>query len=790
MADGGVSKCGRKAALSTFFAVTFIAFTFSVIALVSPAWQYVYLENGRTEHQHGLWLDCKRDFSFDYGRTREYYETLYRRDFQGSPFDIFFLPPLQCVYKFDYYIDPEDLYDHNHDENRIQNDAFQHLFLGWKIAALSGCGSAVVFSASALLLAVCAFCHRTFICASTVLVTIAAILSTIGVSVFYAWANYQDNKVIKEDEDTIYEQILGWAFYCQIATTMAHWFASMLGCCVTSVSFSKTRAKLVKIEVVEGGDESQLLSHGHSSSTAPFKRSFSAIYRVDSHSLRQWERDYMRNAREQQQSSETSFKRTSSMPNFSKKQRKAAQRKMAGKGNRELFSSTSNITDTTHTGSVNTLEMNRARGSAVFFGQGVENSQQPALPALPKLKSALKTPQQSRKSVNIDDSDVTYEYLPCDGSIGVSSFLGGRPPSSIRTYDPVYEQIGQESYLEPNSVRMKSTTNLNTDQTRKALLPTEPLPGSSQSIPTAHQKTTVINDVARLSSSVDMQRETDIRKQPVSGSRRTVEEVERMELFRRFPPKEEKPPTPPSLSVKPSAPNREAKPSLSIRNFGISLRPSHGYCDIGTTFDSAEAPKSSSPNRIKYSELEKVTGGNKPSAPSPLKYVSVERSSAERLRELMGRPSPSAEERVHLRSSSEAQAKTTTVNDSLDSSSIAGAGIAINTFGDRGRQRSITNLTFRPQSTTGASEVFERPDSMTLETSSVVSATARKPQPLQQMVHRKLLTTTPDEVDRSVGSSTMFENETMRDNTASYMRDAEVRLNLFMNDVVKDETTV
>uniref|UniRef100_A0A183F3U0 DUF4203 domain-containing protein n=1 Tax=Heligmosomoides polygyrus TaxID=6339 RepID=A0A183F3U0_HELPZ len=709
---------------------------------------------------------------------------------------------------------------------------------------LSGCGSAVVFSASALLLAVCAFCHRTFICASTVLVTIAgklfifllpnrsvryspsllslflAILSTIGVSVFYAWANYQDNKVIKEDEDTIYEQILGWAFYCQIATTMAHWFASMLGCCVTSVSFSKTRAKLVKIE---------------------------AIYRVDSHSLRQWERDYMRNAREQQQSSEvssqeqylliealrsntsqTSFKRTSSMPNFSKKQRKAAQRKMAGKGNRELFSSTSNITDTTHTGkssnlfkkevlalrlkssncwlfallvflvagSVNTLEMNRARGSAVFFGQGVENSQQPALPALPKLKSALKTPQQSRKSVNIDDSDVTYEYLPCDGSIGVSSFLGGRPPSSIRTYDPVYEQIGQESYLEPNSVRMKSTTNLNTDQTRKALLPTEPLPGSSQSIPTAHQKTTVINDVARLSSSVDMQRETDIRKQPVSGSRRTVEEVERMELFRRFPPKEEvivlfkKPPTPPSLSVKPSAPNREAKPSLSIRNFGISLRPSHGYCDIGTTFDSAEAPKSSSPNRIKYSELEKVTGGNKPSAPSPLKYVSVERSSAERLRELMGRPSPSAEERVHLRSSSEAQAKTTTVNDSLDSSSIAGAGIAINTFGDRGRQRSITNLTFRPQSTTGASEVFERPDSMTLETSSVVSATARKPQPLQQMVHRKLLTTTPDEVDRSVGSSTMFENETMRDNTASYMRDAEVRLNLFMNDVVKDETTV
>ncbi|KAJ1345513.1 hypothetical protein KIN20_000067 [Parelaphostrongylus tenuis] len=173
MAYGEVSKCGRKTALSTFFAVTFVAFTLSVIALISPSWQYVYLENGRTEHHHGLWLDCKRDYSFDYGRTREYYETLYRRDLQGSPFDIFFLPPLQCVYKFDYYIDPEDLYDHDHDENRIQNDAYQHLFLGWKIAALSGCGVAVVSSASALLLAVYAFCHRTFICASTVLITIA-----------------------------------------------------------------------------------------------------------------------------------------------------------------------------------------------------------------------------------------------------------------------------------------------------------------------------------------------------------------------------------------------------------------------------------------------------------------------------------------------------------------------------------------------------------------------------------------------------------------------------------------
>jgi len=43
---------------------------------------------------------------------------------------MFILPKLECVYKFDYYIDPEDLYDHNHDENRLWDDAYQHLFLG------------------------------------------------------------------------------------------------------------------------------------------------------------------------------------------------------------------------------------------------------------------------------------------------------------------------------------------------------------------------------------------------------------------------------------------------------------------------------------------------------------------------------------------------------------------------------------------------------------------------------------------------------------------------------------
>ncbi|KHJ79962.1 hypothetical protein OESDEN_20374 [Oesophagostomum dentatum] len=143
------------------------------------------------------------------------------------------------------------------------------------------------------------------------------------------------------------------------------------------------------------------------------------------------------------------------------------------------------------------------------------------------------------------------------------------------------------------------------------------------------------------------------------------------------------------------------------------------------------------------------------------------------------------------RSSPERPSQQTRQNDSFDSIPLSSNGIAINTFGDRERQRSITNLTFRPQSTTGASEVFERPDSMSLDSTSGITATARKPPiPLQQLVHRKLLTTLPDEVDRSIGSSTLFENDTMRESADSYARDAEIRLNLFMNDNTKDETTV
>ncbi|VDP12229.1 unnamed protein product [Onchocerca flexuosa] len=369
------SKCGQKTALSLFFLLELIAYVLGCIALISPSWQYVYLENGRTEHHHGLWLDCKRDYSHDYGRSREYYETLYRLNRQQSPFDQFSLPSLLCVYKFDYYIDSEDLYDHNHDENRLQDDANQHLLLGWKIASLAALGFAALTASAALLLSICAFCHRTFICAAAVLVTVAALLSSAGLLVFYIWANYQDNNIIKE-EDGIYQndgqrvsglmvpllvgtqellstnpllmnhlvmkisfpnrinsvlnpcsengyvcpheafsmQYFGWAFYVQTAATTMQFLASFAGCAVTSIAFRKSRTKLVKIEVIRAilcsvvdKDNSTLLDR-----TLPFKRSFSAIYKLDSSDLQKWEKDYTNLIQI------CNFKRAISVPNFKK----------------------------------------------------------------------------------------------------------------------------------------------------------------------------------------------------------------------------------------------------------------------------------------------------------------------------------------------------------------------------------------------------------------------------------------------------------------------------------------
>lgn len=733
--EEGASRCSRKTALSIFFVFELFAFVFCLISLISPTWQYVYLENGRTEHHHGLWLDCKRDYSNEYGRNREYYETLYRLDKQQTPFDQFFLPSLDCVYKFDYYIDTEDLYDHNHDENRLQDDANQHLFLGWKIAALAAFGLAILSSGAALLLCVCAFCHRTFICASSVLVSVSALLSSVGILIFYGWANYQDNSIIKE-EDGVYEQYFGWAFYMQIIGTVFHFLASFLGCIATSIAFTKGKAKLVKIEVVDG-DESTLLDDG---SSQQFKRSFSAIYKVDSAALRRWEREYMQKMKTETSVKQTNFKRAASMPNVKRGQR-VGQRPPSFS---DLARSSSNvhldIDGSNLTGTTNTISSNKAWIST----SSTMNTPKPVL------KSALKQPSIQVSSFT-DDNDVTYEVLPCDVQYATRPDLRQKgsilettitpPPgqqTSINVYDKVYESVQEppmvilDEYEQPNSLRARNSMSSFGDELsdyRTGLRPTSPLGGSAKSVDVLRTgvKSTVIDDVVDQHSDVGDRLSRSDRWRADEKEFSTSSEFlqlrcdeKRTEHKREIRAEVKRPAVP----AKPYSILRESPPQseLSIKEFAVNRKESSDFIKNGAT------------------------------------------------------PSFAKSEGISIN----------TFN--------------VGTFAKREGQRSITNLTFSP--VTGENiDAFERTDNSDASSlNSFLLPKTDKSNSLMRSVLTKvseahadrnklgrpktrLMSFVPNEVDRSVGSSTTFENDTMSEPSYDYLRDAELRLNLFMNGV-------
>ncbi|CAD5219011.1 unnamed protein product [Bursaphelenchus okinawaensis] len=403
-----MSASRRSAWLSGLFALQICGCTCLLLALVSPSWQYVYLEDGRTEHQHGLWLDCKRDYSNEYGRPRDYYETLYRRDHLQGPFDQFWLPALQCVYKFDYWLDEEDWFEHGYDENRLQGDAYQHLFIGWKIAALTAISFATVLSIAALVMLFWAFCYRTLVCVTSVLVILSLFGCSIGNTVFYFFANYQDNNIIKED-DGIYQQWFGWSFYASLVANFCLFVTSFIGCFATKATLGKKKAQLVKIELPEEDDEHLL--RVMSSNDNRFKRSKSAIYKIDSKELRKWEREQLKIMQK------TAFKRANSMPNM---------KKMPSKPSVNFMSSTSDISKA--------------------FTEPV-----------PRVNFIDQKPESS-------DDDVMYEYveantisLKSDRTYNTGPPLPKRPVTSTKlpVYDSVFDNVAkepEEDYLQPRSI--------------------------------------------------------------------------------------------------------------------------------------------------------------------------------------------------------------------------------------------------------------------------------------------------------------------------------------------------
>lgn len=123
-------------------------------------------------------------------------------------------------------------------------------------------------------------------------------------------------------------------------------------------------------------------------------------------------------------SNSQNFKRTSSVPNFSKNNRKSkrAARQQSGA---DFFSSTSNITEISHFGSNITMNTQQTRDTTQTAPAAIPFPTVPTSAANKPLKSALKTPTQARREMMTPEPVMnTYEY--CDSTIGVSSFLGSR----------------------------------------------------------------------------------------------------------------------------------------------------------------------------------------------------------------------------------------------------------------------------------------------------------------------------------------------------------------------------
>ncbi|CAK5047993.1 unnamed protein product [Meloidogyne enterolobii] len=236
--------------LICFLLILIFATTSLILGLLTPSWQIVYLEEGRTEHHHGLWLDCKRDYSYDYGRSKEYYATLHRHFDLARPFDQFWLTALNCVFKFDYWLDEKDWYELGYDENRLWGDAYQHLFLGWKIATLVANLISTICAIFAIIFLIFAFCHRLCTCIAAVLVVISVLSSIAGNLLFFMFASDQDNNIIKEEEG-IYEQHFGWSFWISLFSNILMLICSITGCIATKAAFGKNRnEKFMKIKVI------------------------------------------------------------------------------------------------------------------------------------------------------------------------------------------------------------------------------------------------------------------------------------------------------------------------------------------------------------------------------------------------------------------------------------------------------------------------------------------------------------------------------------------------------------
>uniref|UniRef100_A0A0N5A7Q3 Clc-like protein n=1 Tax=Syphacia muris TaxID=451379 RepID=A0A0N5A7Q3_9BILA len=273
-------RAAQKICLGFLMPLTLSGFTLSLIALYLPSWQVVYFteymhDHGREHsmHEHGLWQDCNRNVrkeSSGYGE----YETI--------------MGPSQCIYKWDYENTVGVVYSY---ESGVDGETHRHHFYGWQIATLIFLGIALVSALVSMLLTCCgclrrsvafsltATCLLTFTSISTevvpevtecsklklMLFMVTVALSAIGTVVFFFYSHRAENRFISSAVLT-HEQVVGTAFYLQLAATSTHLFAFVISLVLLMTALKERSIKCAPVV----GDEQEMLSVSQmSKSTGP-----------------------------------------------------------------------------------------------------------------------------------------------------------------------------------------------------------------------------------------------------------------------------------------------------------------------------------------------------------------------------------------------------------------------------------------------------------------------------------------------------------------------------------------
>ncbi|KAE9556391.1 hypothetical protein FO519_000431 [Halicephalobus sp. NKZ332] len=183
-----------------------IAVGFSIAAIVTPAWQTVYLAEFQSEHQHGLWVDC----------------TITKKLIKGMA------THTHCTYKF------ENAYFQ--ENGGIHPEEEQHKFHEWQKVVLVLFGVAILSATTALCFSFCALWIRISAIVTNVTSLIGAASCCFAMAIFFISSHRNDVRFVPGITVT-YEQSKGYSYYLGITAMIIYIIAFIVSILATVMVF-------------------------------------------------------------------------------------------------------------------------------------------------------------------------------------------------------------------------------------------------------------------------------------------------------------------------------------------------------------------------------------------------------------------------------------------------------------------------------------------------------------------------------------------------------------------------